>query len=76
MAEFLRSGVLSDIHGELGNSRSVVDKLRVRDISGIIHLGDDYRNMDAVKIPEGIEVIQIPGDFWEIYRKPGTIRDY
>ncbi|MEM1546042.1 MAG: hypothetical protein QXY40_04730 [Candidatus Methanomethylicia archaeon] len=49
MIEFLRIGVLSDTHSELESLRSVVDKLRVRGISGIIRLGDDYRSRMLLK---------------------------
>ena len=54
--------VVSDSHGEVENLQDVIDS---SDFDILIHLGDDYIDMDNVSIPQ--EFIRVPGVYDDEY---------
>lgn len=66
----MKIGVLSDTHGHLENLQRALKALGERGVDVICHLGDDYDDIKAVKVPSGAEVVQVPGVFSPYYRDP------
>lgn len=58
--------IVSDSHKEVENLQKVIDR---EDFDLLIHLGDDYRDMDKIKISK--EFIRIPGVYDPEYFKEG-----
>lgn len=66
----MRVGVVSDTHGHLENLRRALRSLLGFGVEVLCHLGDDYDDLGAVEIPEGLEVVRVPGVFSPYYRDP------
>ena len=68
----MRIGVVSDSHNHLDNLHLAVRKLIEEErVKIIIHLGDDYDDVQAIKNP-GIELLKVPGVFSCYYYDPRT----
>ncbi len=62
----MRVLVISDSHGEIDNIIQISKVVREENISKVIHLGDDYDDVNFL-IKEGIEIERIPGVFSGYY---------
>ncbi|MDI6840207.1 MAG: YfcE family phosphodiesterase [bacterium] len=69
----MKVGVISDSHGNVENVENAIDWLKKNKIEKIIHLGDDYEDVDVVAHLHGtprVEIIRIPGVFSDHYKNP------
>jgi putative phosphoesterase len=62
-------GVVSDTHGNREGMLRLADRLRYLGVSTVLHLGDDYQDMDTLA-QAGLEVIGVPGLYCPEYRDP------
>jgi len=62
----MRVLVISDSHGEIDNIIQISKVVREENISKVIHLGDDYDDVNFL-IKEGIEIERVPGVFSGYY---------
>lgn len=62
-------GVVSDTHGNRPGMLLLAERLKSRRIRTLLHLGDDYRDFDAL-IQAGFEVVGVPGVYCPEYRDP------
>lgn len=61
----MRLGVISDTHRHIVNFSKAVEFLRKEGVDKIIHLGDDYDDVDEIG-ERG--VLQVPGVFSDVYQ--------
>jgi putative phosphoesterase len=61
----VRIGIVSDTHKHIANLSSAVDFLHQIGATTLIHLGDDYTDVDEIALPD---VIRVPGVFSDVYR--------
>jgi hypothetical protein len=59
-------GVVSDTHGNLAGVKKLMAHLDSRGISTVIHLGDDYGDLDLLEMA-GFQVIGVPGVYCPEY---------
>ncbi len=62
-------GVVSDTHGNVEGMRRLAAQLQNQGVSIILHVGDDYRDLNTLK-QTGLEVIGVPGVFCREYDDP------
>lgn len=61
--------VVSDTHGNQGGMLQLAEALKALGVETVLHLGDDYRDQDALA-RAGLEVIGVPGLYCPEYRDP------
>jgi len=67
----MRLGLISDTHGELENIKEALEQLTsIFKIEKIVHLGDEWEDIEVLKGQKGIEVIVIPGVYAREYADP------
>jgi uncharacterized protein len=62
-------GVVSDTHGNVQGMRRLADKLKARGVSTVLHVGDDYRDLNTLQ-EMGLEVMGVPGVYCREYADP------
>ena len=62
-------GVLSDTHGHLKAIQEVSRQLREAGVELVVHLGDDYRDLEWFRA-EGFQVVAVPGLYCPEFRQP------
>jgi uncharacterized protein len=62
-------GVVSDTHGNLEGMLRLADRLKSLGVNTVLHLGDDYQDMDTLA-QAGLEVLGVPGLYCPEYRDP------
>jgi len=62
-------GVVSDTHGNRQGMALLAERLRALKVAVVLHLGDDYRDLPALK-EAGFEVLAVPGAFCPEYVQP------
>jgi putative phosphoesterase len=67
----MKIGVVSDSHGHIENLRRAVKALYKAGAEIIVHLGDDYDDVNALSDQERTAIIQVPGVFSPYYQDPG-----
>lgn len=67
----MKIGVVSDSHGHIENLRRAVMALYKAGAEVIVHLGDDYDDVNALSDQERTAIIQVPGVFSPYYQEPG-----
>ncbi len=67
----MRLGIVSDTHGELDNLHKAAQKLIDRwQADTIVHLGDEWEDVETIKDLPFKKIIRIPGVYCEQYRDP------
>jgi hypothetical protein len=59
-------GVVSDTHGNLTGVRQLISHLDSRGITTVLHLGDDYGDLDVLELA-GYRVLGVPGVYCPEY---------
>ena len=59
-------GVVSDTHGNLAGVKQLKAHLESRGVSTVIHLGDDYGDLDLLELA-GFQVLGVPGVYCPEY---------
>jgi uncharacterized protein len=67
----MRVGVVSDTHGNVQGMRRLAQMLKARGVATVLHVGDDYRDLDTLK-ENGLEVIGVPGVYCREYGDPAV----
>ncbi|RLG60979.1 YfcE family phosphodiesterase [Candidatus Geothermarchaeota archaeon] len=62
----MRILVISDTHGEMDNVKALMERLEEIRPDYLIHLGDDYHDIDRV-VEKGFKVIRVPGVYEGLY---------
>lgn len=62
-------GVVSDTHGNREGMLLLAERLRSLGVQTLLHLGDDYRDLDTLS-QAGLRVIGVPGVYCPEYRDP------
>jgi len=67
----MKVGLISDTHGELENLREALEQLTsIYKIEKIVHLGDEWEDIEVLKGEKEIEVIVVPGVYAREYADP------
>lgn len=59
-------GVVSDTHGNVMGMRRLAEVLKARGVSTLLHVGDDYRDLETMA-QTGLKVIGVPGVYCREY---------
>jgi len=63
----MKIGVLSDTHGNIPYLEKAIDLLRQEEVDKIIHLGDDYEDIDFA-LELDLPIIRVPGVYSGYYK--------
>lgn len=63
-------GLISDTHNTIGNLDKAIKKLKEIGVEKIIHLGDNYTDIDEIG---ETEILRVPGVFSECYQNPNIL---
>lgn len=61
--------VISDTHGNVQGMRQLAERLKAKGVFLVLHLGDDYRDLNTLK-DAGLEVMGVPGLHCREYGDP------
>jgi putative phosphoesterase len=61
----MKLGVVSDTHKHIVNLSKALDFLKKQEVDTIIHLGDDYTDIDELGVRN---IVRVPGVFSEAYQ--------
>jgi putative phosphoesterase len=63
----MKIGLISDTHNNIANLDNAIKKLKELGADNIIHLGDNYADIDEIG---ETAILRVPGVFSECYRNP------
>lgn len=63
----MKIGIISDSHKHIKNLSRVVEFLKNMNVELIIHLGDDYADVDEIG---ATDIVRVPGVFSDFYQDP------
>lgn len=63
----MRIGLVSDTHGNHKGMSLLADRLKALKVNLLLHLGDDYRDIQRLT-QEGLQVVGVPGVYCPEYR--------
>jgi hypothetical protein len=65
----MKIGVISDTHRHIENLEKVYKYLKNFEVEKIIHLGDDYSDVDEIG---DVNILRVPGVFSDVYQDPAV----